>query len=173
MKLLVSLLIAVVAACSDGQATNQSKPDRSVQQFVTKAQPRIALGGRVTDDADIINEAQEAALTKRLEALEQATGHQMVIVSVTTLDGQEVAAFTRDLANAWGIGRAEQDDGVVLLVAPNERKVRIAVGYGLESALPHALCKKIIDEQIMPRFREGDLPGGIEAGTKALIDQLT
>ena len=97
----------------------------------------------------------------------------MVIVTVSTLGGRDVADFTRDLANSWGIGRKGHNDGVVLLVAPNERKVRIAVGYGLEKALPNALCQKIIDEQMLPRFREGDLPAGIEAGSRALIARLS
>lgn len=172
MKLLLPLLMALTAACSNGQATSQSAQDGHVQQLATTAQPKVALSGRVTDAANIIGEAQEAALSKRLAELEQTTGHQLVIVTVTSLGDQEVAAFTRELANAWGIGRAAQDDGVVLLVAPNERKVRIEVGYGLEQTLPDALCQKIIDDHMLPRFREGDLPGGIEAGVSALIDQL-
>lgn len=172
MKLLIPLVMALAAACSDGQTISQSKPDGGVQRLATTAQPKVALTGRVTDAADIIDAGQEAALSQQLKELEQATGHQMVIVTVTTLGGREVAAFTRELANAWGIGRAEQDDGIVLLVAPNERKVRIEIGYGLERTLPDPLCQKIIDDHILPRFRKDDLPGGIGAGASALIDQL-
>lgn len=171
MKRVVLLAMTLAAACSDGQATSKLAAD--LPQLAATAQPKVALSGRVTDDADIISAAEEAALTKRLEELEKTTGHQMVIVTVTTLGGQEVASFTRELGNAWGIGRAAEDDGLVLLIAPNERKVTIEVGYGLERALPDALCRKIIDDQILPRFREGDLPGGIEAGASALIDELT
>ncbi len=101
--------------------------------------------------------------------LEAATGHQMVVVTVSTLGGQDIASFTTELGNAWGIGSAERDDGIVLLVAPNERKVRIAVGYGLEKRLPDSLCQKIIDEDIIPHFRQRNLPGGIEAGVTALV----
>ena len=97
----------------------------------------------------------------------------MVVATVPTLGGADVATFTKDLANKWGIGRKDYDDGVVLLVAPNERKVRIAVGYGLEKSLTPDLCKQIIDQQMLPRFREGDLAGGIEAGAKALIARLS
>jgi uncharacterized protein len=172
MKLLLPLLMALTAACSNGPATGQSAQDGNVQQLTNTARPKVALSGRVTDAANIIGRPQEAALSKRLKELEQTTGHQMIVVTVTSLGGQEVAAFTRELANAWGIGRAAQDDGVVLLIAPNERKVRIAVGYGLERIVPDALCQKIIDEQILTRFREGDLPRGIEAGVSALIDEL-
>lgn len=97
----------------------------------------------------------------------------MVVVTVPTLGGADIATFTRDLANSWGIGRKGHDDGVVILVAPNERKVRIAVGYGLENVLTHDLCKQIIDEQMLPRFRQGDLPGGIESGANAVIARLS
>lgn len=173
MKLLIPLMMALAAACSEGEATSQPKPDGDVQRLATTAQPKVALTGRITDAANIIDAEQEAALSRQIEELEQATGHQMVIVTVTTLRGQEVVDFTTQLANAWGIDRAEQDDGVVLLVAPNERKVRIAVGYGLERTLPDSLCQEIIDDHMLPRFRKDDLPGGIEAGASAIIDQLT
>jgi len=135
--------------------------------------PAIPLTGRVTDAADILDPAQEAALTARLEELERGTRHQVVIVTLPTLGGQDIASFTRTLANGWGIGRKGHDDGVVLLVAPNERQVRIAVGYGLEKTLTAALCQQIINDQMLPRFRDGDLPGGIEAGTSELIKRLS
>lgn len=172
MKMFLSLLVVLVAACSDGQAAFAPSHDRNVQQFGSTAQPKVDLAGRVTDAADILNQRQKAALSRQLEELERSTGHQMVIVTVSALDGQDVAAFTRELANAWGVGRAEQKDGVVFLIAPNERKVRIAVGTGLERTLPDHLCKKIIDDEILPRFKMGDLPGGIDAGAAALMREL-
>ncbi|MCG7347600.1 TPM domain-containing protein [Sphingomonas sp. ACRSK] len=173
MKQLTLLMLALAAACSDGSAGNSSVEDSRSRQSPASAQPAVVLAGYVTDTARIIDATREEALSKRLYALEQATGHQMVIVTVPSLDGQDIADFTTALANAWGIGRAEHDDGVVLLVAPNERKVRIAVGYGLEKTLPDALCGHIIEEQMLPRFRQGDLATGIEAGATALINQLT
>ena len=97
----------------------------------------------------------------------------MVVATVPTLGGADVATFTKDLANSWGIGRKGYNDGVMILVAPNEREVRLAVGYGLEKSLTHDLCKEIIEERMLPRFREGDLPGGIEAGTNAVIARLS
>jgi uncharacterized protein len=172
MKPFVSMLIWLVAACSDGQATSQSRPVNDVQHLATTAQPKIALSGRVTDAARILDDAQEASLSNRLEQLERKTGHQMVVITVPTLGGKDVTAFTQELGNVWGIGRAEHDDGVILLVAPNERKARIAVGYGLEKTLPDALCEKIMDDRILPRFGEGDLAGGIEAGASAIIERL-
>jgi uncharacterized protein len=172
MKPLVLFMVALATACSDGSGGNQSRQNHPSKQHHMASQPALVLRGRITDGAGILDAARTADLTKRLDQLEQATGHQMVIVTVTTLNGRDVAAFTKDLSNAWGIGRAEHDDGVILLVAPNERKVRIAVGYGLEETLPAGLCGHIIDEHILPPFREGDLPRGIEAGATALISQL-
>ena len=171
MKALVSLLITLLVACSGGQA-NQPHQSSDVQKLATPAQPSVTLTGRVTDAADILDDAQEASLSRRLEQLERKTGHQMVVVTVRTLGGRDVAVFTRELGNAWGIGRAEHNDGVILLAAPKERKARIAVGYGLEKTLTNAVCDKIMDDQMLPRFRAGDLPGGIEAGAGALIDLI-
>ncbi len=156
----VSALMALALA-SCGQATSvPSKSDVGPSTPVA-APPSLALTGRVTDAAEILTPAQEASLSAKLERLERMTNHQMVIATVPSLGGLDVATFARNLANSWGIGRKGHNDGVVLLVAPNERKVRIAVGYGLEKTLTHALCKQIIDEQMLPRFRKGDLPLGI------------
>jgi uncharacterized protein len=172
MKLLLPLLMVLAAACANGQAASQPKPSEA-QQFPVPVEGAIPLAGRVTDAANIIGAEQEAALSNQLARFEQATSLQMVVVTVNSLNGQDVADFARDLANEWGIGREDLNDGVVVLVAPNERKVRIAVGYGLEQALPISLCQSIIDEQMLPRFREGNLERGIEAGVSALIDELS
>ena len=91
----------------------------------------VPLAGRVTDTAHILSPQEQATLSGRLAKLEQKTQHQLVVVTVPSLDGRDVANYTRDLANSWGIGRKGYDDGVFLLVAPKERKVQIAVGYGL------------------------------------------
>ena len=107
------------------------------------------------------------------EALEAATGRQFVVVTVTNLKGEDVAAYTRDLGNKWGIGHKDRDDGVILLVAPTERKARIAVGRGLENTLTDKTAEKIMQSIIIPKFRSGDLSGGIEAGADALIAELS
>lgn len=161
-----SLMLAVSVACSDGQASPQSHRDTMA------AAPAIALAGRVTDAAQLLTVDQEAALSAKLEKLEQATKHQMVVATVPSLEGQDVAEFTVRLTNSWGIGRKGYNDGVVLLVAPKERKARIAVGHGLEKKLPDGLCQEIMDRRILPRFREGDLAGGIDAGVDALVAKL-
>lgn len=131
-----------------------------------------SLAGRVTDVAQVLTGQQKNRLSAKLELIEQTTGHQMIVVTVPTLGGRDIAGFARDLGNTWGIGRKGYDDGVILLVAPRERRIRIAVGYGLEEALPNALCKQIIDKQMLPHFRNDDLAGGIEAGVDALASRL-
>ena len=169
-KLASCALLVLAMACSNGQASG-SQSSREVA--ASARAPSVTLGGRVTDAALILTPAQEARLSAKLEQLERTTNRQMVVATVPTLRGEDVATFTRDLANNWGIGRKGYNDGVVLLVAPNERKARIAVGKGLEKTLPDALCQQIMDEQIIPRFREGDLAGGIEAGVNSLVARLS
>jgi uncharacterized protein len=129
----------------------------------------VALAGRVTDAANVLSAEQRLTLSRELEQFERRTKHQMAVVTVTSLGSRDVADFARDLSNSWGIGRKCYNDGIMLLVAPHERKVRIAVGYGLENGLTHDVSQRIIDQQILPAFRRGDLPGGIEAGTQAII----
>jgi uncharacterized protein len=169
LRLVVFMLLSL--ASLHGEASG-SRLNDDAAIATTAASPALALGGRVTDGARILTPAQEARLSAKLERLERLTKHQMVIVTVPSLGGRDVADFTTDLGNSWGIGREGYDDGVVLLVAPKERKVRIAVGYGLEKRLTDALCSQIINRLILPRFRQGDLPGGIEAGTGALVARL-
>ncbi|MFA6118276.1 MAG: TPM domain-containing protein [Sphingomonas sp.] len=172
MKAIFLLMLAAAASCSDGQATNQSPSSNRLGASATSL-AKLALRGWVTDDADILNPAQEASLSTRLEAFEEASGHQMVVVTVQSLGGRDVAMFTKELGNTWGIGRAEQDDGVILLVAPKEHKARIEVGLGLERTLPNALCQQIMDSEIIPHFRNGDYPSGISAGVTALISHAS
>ena len=134
--------------------------------------PAIQLAGWVTDAADILSPVQENRITSKLQQLERTTGHQFVIATVPSLDGREIAKFTLDLANSWGIGRRGVNDGIVLLIAPNERKARIEVGRGLEQVLPNSLCQEILENEITSKAQRGDLPGGIEAGVDALIARL-
>ncbi|MFL0356049.1 TPM domain-containing protein [Erythrobacter sp. GH1-10] len=137
------------------------------------AQPEFPeLTGRVVDNADIIPPDVEAQLTAKLEALETQSQRQLVIATVPSLDGYVIEDYGYQLGREWGLGDEERNDGALLLVAPNERKVRIEVGYGLEGYLTDALSHLIIQNRILPRFREGDMPGGIVAGTDAIIEQL-
>ncbi|MDZ4140095.1 MAG: TPM domain-containing protein [Erythrobacter sp.] len=137
------------------------------------AQPQFPeLTGRVVDNADILTPEAEARLTAKLEALETQSQRQLVIATVPDLNGYDISDYGYQLGRAWGLGDAERNDGALLLVAPNDRKVRIEVGYGLEGYLTDALSALIIQNQILPAFRDGDFPGGIEAGTDAIITQL-
>jgi len=130
------------------------------------------LTGRVTDAADVIPPDVEARLDQKLTALEAGTGRQLVVATVPDLQGYEISDYGYQLGRTWGIGSKERNDGALLIVAPKERKVRIEVGYGLEGVLTDGLSSLIISQQIVPRFKQGDLPGGIEAGTDAIVQQL-
>lgn len=137
------------------------------------AQPEFpALTGRVVDNADIIPADVEAELTAKLEALETQSQRQLVVTTVPDLQGYDIADYGYQLGREWGLGDAERNDGALLIVAPNDRKVRIEVGYGLEGYLTDALSSIIIQNEILPRFRDGDMPGGILSGTDAIVAQL-
>lgn len=159
-------------ACASGQA-DSSQVSKTAAELSVSSKPEVVFDGRVTDAAHLLSLDTRARLSAKLERFENVTQHQMVVVTVKSLGGRDVADFTKDLANAWGIGRKGYNDGVVFLVAPNERKVRIAVGYGLEGVLTKPICQQIIDTAILPAFRGGDFSGGIEGGTDALIARLT
>ncbi|MFO1049616.1 MAG: TPM domain-containing protein [Geminicoccaceae bacterium] len=130
------------------------------------------LSGRVVDEAGVLSQAARDSLTAKLAAHEQATGDQVVVATVPSLQGLSVEEFANRLFRAWGLGGAERDDGLLLLVAPSERKVRIEVGYGLEGTVTDAAASIIVQSLILPRFRAGDLQGGIEAGAGAVLDLL-
>jgi uncharacterized protein len=134
---------------------------------------QVPTGGRVVDEANLLSPASEAALTQKLEALETATGRQLVVATLPSLQGLEIEEYGYQLGRAWKLGGEKTDDGAVLIVAPNERKVRIEVGYGLEPVLTDALSSVIIQSAILPKFKAGDMEGGVVAGTDALIQQLS
>jgi uncharacterized protein len=136
------------------------------------AQDFPKLTGRVVDGADLLSPADEAELTGKLQALEERSSRQLVVATVPSLGGYEIEDYGYRLGRAWGIGQEGADNGAILLVAPNERKVRVEVGYGLEPILTDAFSNRVIDEQIIPRFKANDMSGGIKAGVDALIAQL-
>ena len=131
-----------------------------------------ALAGRVTDAAGILTPETVASLDARLAALEAATTTQLVVATVPDLQGYEIDEYGYQLGRTWGIGQKGQNNGVLLIVAPNERKVRIEVGYGLEGTLTDALTSQIIRRDIIPYFKAGDMPGGVASGTDSLIKLL-
>ena len=140
--------------------------------FAQNAPAFPPLTGRVTDTANVLPPATVAELTAKLEALETATGTQLVVATVPSLQGNDISDYGYQLGRAWGIGQKGSNNGVLLLVAPADRKVRIEAGYGMEGRLTDALSETIIRRNIIPAFKAGDLPGGIVAGTDALIAQL-
>ena len=137
------------------------------------AQPQFPqLSGRVVDAANIIPPDQEAALDAKLAALETQSQRQLVVATIPDLQGYEISDYGYQLGRAWGLGNKERNDGAILLVAPNERKVRIEVGYGLEPVLTDALSSQIIAQDIVPRFKANDYPGGIVAGVDRIVTIL-
>jgi uncharacterized protein len=139
------------------------------------AQTFPALSGRVVDQAHLLNPAQIQDLTSKSETLEAQTGRQLVVATVNSLEGYPVEDYGYKLGRAWGIGQKGKDNGVILLVAPNEHKVRIEVGYGVTPVLTDAMSGLIIREIVLPHFKQdpADYGGGIEAGADALIKQLS
>ena len=130
------------------------------------------LSGRVVDEAQVLSPEVERDLSDKLEALETRTGHQLVVATVSSLQGYPIEDYGYRLGRTWGIGDKDKDDGAILLVAPNDRQVRIEVGYGLEPVLTDALSSVIIQSAILPKFRNGDISGGVVAGADAMIEQL-
>ena len=132
-----------------------------------------ALTGRVVDEAGVLDAATRTALTEKLAALEAKTTDQLVVATVKSLQGTSVEDYGNRLFRDWKLGQAGKNNGVLLLVAPTERKVRIEVGYGLEGTLPDAVGKLIIENGIIPRFRANDFSGGITRGVDDVIQVLT
>ncbi len=130
------------------------------------------LTGRVVDNAHILSSGAIAGLTQELADHEKQTTNQVVVVTLPSLQGQTIEEFGVQLGRHWGIGQKAKDNGVLLIVAPNERKVRIEVGYGLEGTLTDAKSSQIVYGVILPDFRAGKMEQGIVDGTKEILDVL-
>jgi len=131
-----------------------------------------ALTGPVVDQANLLPAADEARLTAASAAVQREVGPQFVVVTVPDLQGREIADYGVQLGRTWRIGSRERNDGVLLIVAVAERKVRIEVGYGLERRITDPFAARVIRDRIAPRFRAGDYAGGISAGSDAIIERL-
>ncbi|WP_370088265.1 YgcG family protein [Ekhidna sp.] len=154
LKSIVILLVSLITICvSKGQD----------QQEVPK------LTERVTDLANLLSTNEEAYLTNQLKLLEDRKGSQLAILTVNTTAPETIEQFSIRVVDQWKLGREDADDGVLLIVAKNDRKLRIEVGYGLEGAIPDAYAKRIINNIIVPHFRDGDYYLGIEEGVEAII----
>ena len=136
----------------------------SVVAFAAYALTFPELTGRVVDDAGILDPATKAALERKLAEFETKTTGQLVVVTLKSLQGTSIEDYGYQLGRHWQIGQKEKNTGALLIVAPNERKVRIEVGYGFEGTLTDAVSKLIIENSIIPRLRVNDFAGGIGRG---------
>jgi len=123
----------------------------------------------VNDYAGVMSQGQVQSLEAQLAQFERETGHQVAVLTIPTLDGEDIEGFGIRVAESWKIGKKGFDNGVILLVAIKDRKLRIEVGYGLEGVLPDVTANRIINDYIVPRFRAQDYAGGIVAGIAAIF----
>jgi uncharacterized protein len=130
------------------------------------------LTGRVVDLAQVLPATVAASLVRDLEAHESKTSNQVVVLTLPSLEGEPLESFSHRVATTWKLGQKGTENGVLLLLALRERKVRIEVGYGLEGTLTDLRSAHIIRQEIVPRLRSGDLPGGIAAGAHAILDTI-
>lgn len=130
------------------------------------------LTGRVVDLAHVLTTSTVESLTARLTAHEEQSGNQVAVLTIPSLEGESLEEFTHRVATTWKLGRKGTDNGVLLLVAIKERKVRIEVGYGLEGVLTDIRSAQIIRNEIVPRFRAGDMPGGVVEGINAILKTI-
>src|ERR1700692_3091201 len=131
------------------------------------------LTGRVVDQAGVMSADSRSAIEAKLKDLEDKSGIQLVVATVKSLQGGDIETYANELFRSWKLGQAQKNNGVLLLIAPNEHKVRIEVGYGLEGTLPDALSSVIISSAIVPRFKTGDFSGGTDRGVDGIISVLS
>src|ERR1700712_5367461 len=127
------------------------------------------LGGRVVDQTGTLSRGDVDALNQALRSFEARKGSQIAVLIVPSTDGEAIEQFSLRVAETWKIGRKKIDDGAVLVIAKNDRHLRVEVGYGLEGALTDVTAKRIIDEEITPKFKSGDFAGGVSAGVNRMI----
>ena len=132
-----------------------------------------ALTGPVVDQANVIPEDEEARISQKLVTLKTQSQRQLQVVTVASLQDYDISDYANRLFREWQLGDKSRNDGVMLVIAPQERRMRIEVGYGMEPIVTDGISFLVINKIITPRFKAGDLPGGIEAGTDALIQQLS
>jgi uncharacterized protein len=138
-----------------------------------QAQPAVPpLTGRVVDRADVLSTETEQALTQALAAHEAATSNQIVVLTVPSLEGETVERAALRVFNTWGLGQADRDNGVLVLIARDDREMRIEVGYGLEGTLTDSRSGRIIRSEFVPNFRDGDYDAGALAGVSAIVGTI-
>ena len=178
------LAFLLLAACRQGPAApvvgnapHAEAPSGNVvlgnMELPAPAPDLPALTGRVVDNANLLTPRQEATLSARSEALERQTGAQFVIATIPSLGGRPIAAYATTLGNHWGLGQADRDNGVLLLIAPTERQVRLALGTGLTASFADAEAQLIIDRDLLPAFRESRFFDGIDRASQAIAARVT
>ena len=140
--------------------------------FAQDVLPVPPLSGRVIDQTATLSDAQRAALSGKLAALEEQTGTQLVVLFVPTTQPEDIASYAQRLGDQWKLGRADVGDGLIIVAAKNDRRVRIAVAKTLEGAIPDLANKRIINEQITPAFKAGDYVGGLNAAVDKLAARI-
>lgn len=158
-------ILAVAGGCKVA-----SEPAAAEETAFCDGVPQIEIAGRVTDTADILSGPEEAQLSERLARYEARTRHQMVVATTPSLHGVRVDNFGTCLGIRWGIGREAEDDGIVLLIAPNERQMQIATGSGMEKILTDDKALAVI-RRMTPHFEQGDYAGGLSTGIEAIAAQ--
>jgi uncharacterized protein len=130
------------------------------------------LSGRVVDDAEILSPAARGRLTTGLKAHEQRTGNQIAVLTVPTIHGESIEEYALQVFEAWKLGQRDKDNGVLVVVVPKDRRMRIEVGYGLEGALPDIAAARIVRNIMSPQFKAGDFDRGVEGGVAAIVAHL-
>ena len=156
-----------------GCARSSSWSPRSVSPRRWRRANFPPLTGRVVDEARILSPVTAADLERKLADLERKSGIQLVVATVPSLGGEEIEPYANALFRAWKLGEAKANNGVLLLIAPKEHRIRVEVGYGLEGTLTDAVSSVIIANAIAPRFKVGDFDGGVTRGVDDIITALT
>ena len=179
MKRILSALFCVFTLVLGLLAINLSAADNAAEQNASaketpskESSKSPALTGRVVDQAGILSPAVKAELETALAAHENNTTNQVVVVTLESLNGANIEEYSLELGRRWGIGQKGKDNGALLVVAPNDKQIRIEVGYGLEGILTDALSSNIINYYIIPEFKKGDIQNGIKIGTQKIIALL-
>ena len=168
MKRVLFALFCVCAICGLFTLNLSARQTLSEQNAPAKISEKSgdipALSGRVVDQAGVLSPAAKRELETVLAAHENNTTNQLVIVTTRSLGGKAIEEYSLELGRRWGIGQKGKDNGALLVVAPNDKQVRIEVGYGLEGVLTDALCGIIINRYVIPEFKKGDIEGGVKIG---------
>ncbi len=171
-RFLPLLLFVCAAACGGNGAEAADGCNAAGGQAAAASAALPKLTGRVVDNAQLLSAATETEVTRQLASFEERTSDQLVVVTTASLEGESIERLGRRLGNGWGIGQKKLNNGVLLLIAPNERKVRIEVGCGLEGLLTDERAAAIIEQTLLPLLRAGDFDQAVKAGVADILEVL-